>query len=233
MNGSILSKLEIDVMQINEILEAVEIAHKYKLPAIVVHSGLSSEAIIARSRAGGKFNIITPIDWPKGDTFGMTKMRGLSTDSLETDGFEILLTPNKLETETRNEAKLLTEFIKTRLSDKTEVRFVLGSSMRSDDNLITMCKGIMTVRTPSLIRTDCQLKTQVVKANPDEHNRLINLVREHIRTPIKVSGNFINLKSVVAIPNASKYAVSISQAKTIIKEFKSQPDKFGELLNSQ
>ena len=92
MNGAVISKLEIDVMNMNEVTEASQYALKYKLPAIVVHPGLSSEAIIARDRAGGKYNIITPIDWPKGEIFGMNKMRGLYTDNLEADGFEIMLT---------------------------------------------------------------------------------------------------------------------------------------------
>ena len=101
------------------------------MPAIVVHPGLSSDAIIARLRAGGKFKIITPIDWPKGETFGVNKLRGVTRDTLETDGFEFLLTPGKSEIDTRNEAKALTEFTKRNLSDQTEVRFVLGASLRS------------------------------------------------------------------------------------------------------
>lgn len=231
MNGAVINKLEIDVMQINEILEATEIALKYKLPALVVHPGLSSEAIIARDRAGGKFNIITPIDWPKGEIFGMNKMRGLYTDNLEADGFEILLTPDKLELETRNEAKLLTDFIKQRIAEDKEVRFVLGTATRSELNILTMCKGLLTVRTPAYIRTDTNLKTQVNKANTEEHNRLIELVRTVIRVPMKISGNLNNLKAVISVPAAARYGVSVTQAKTIIKEFKSQPDRLNELLS--
>lgn len=233
MNGAIINKLEIDVMQINEVLEAVELAHKYKLPAIVVHQGLSTEAIIAKNRVGGKFSIITPIDWPKGEVFGVNKMRGLSTDSLETDGFEILLTPNKFELETRNESQVLTDFVKKRLAERKEVRFVLGTATRAEENIITMCKGLLTVRTPALIRTDTNLKTQVTKANTEEHNRMLEVIRSVIRAPLKVSGNFNSLKSIVAVPSAARYAVSVVQAKTIIKEFKSQPDRLNELLNAE
>lgn len=231
MSGGVLNKLEIDVMQVNEILEAVEVAHKYKLPAIVVHPGLSSDAIIAKSRAGAKFKIITPIDWPKGETYGMNKMRGLLMDSLETDGFEFLITPQKTEIETRNEAKVLTEFIKSNLSDAVEVRFVLGSSFRSNENILTMCKGLLNVRTPNFIRTDTQLKLQVGKANPEEHNKLITSIKEIIKVPIKISGNINNLKSIAASPGASRYAVNLTQAKTIIKEFKSQPEQLKEMLD--
>jgi hypothetical protein len=161
----------------------------------------------------------------------MNKMRGLYTDNLESDGFEIMLTPDKLELETRNEAKVLTDFIKTRIAEDKEVRFVLGTVSRTEDNVLTMCRGLLTVRTPAYIRTDNNLKTQVSKANTDEHNRVMELVRSVIRVPMKVSGNLNNLKSVVSIPSASRYGVSLAQAKTIIKEFKSQPDRLNELLN--
>ena len=232
-NGSIFTKLEIDVMQVNEILEAVELAHKYKLPAIVVHPGLSSDAIIARLRAGGKFKIITPIDWPKGETFGVNKLRGVTRDTLETDGFEFLLTPGKSEIDTRNEAKALTEFTKRNLSDQTEVRFVLGASLRSPENVVTMCKGLLGVRTPSIIRTDIQLKLQVSKANSDEHNKQIAIIKESIKAPIKLSGNIVSVKSIAASPQASKFAVSLTQARIIIKEFQSQPDQLRELLDAE
>jgi len=233
MNGAVFNRLEIDVMQLNELLEAVEIAHKYKLPAIIAHPNLSSDAIIAKSRVGGKFKIITPIDWPKGETFGMAKMRGLSTDSLETDGYEFLLTANKSEIDTRNEAKALTEFIKKHLTDQAEVRFVLGASSRSDENLRALCQGLLTIRTPSMIRVDIHTKTQVNKANPEEHNRHMTLIRELIKAPLKISGNINNLKAVVSCPSAARYAVNVSQAKTIIKEFKSQPDQLRELLGTE
>ena len=232
MNGAVISKLEIDVMQINEVLEATEIAHKYKLPSLVVHPGLSSEAIIARSRAGAKFNIITPIDWPKGETFGASKMRGLMIDTLETDGFEFLLTGDKKEIETKNEVQVLSDFVKMRLGENIEVRFVLGSVTRSMENVMSMCRGIFGTRTPSMIRTDINTKTQILKANSDEHNKLMEAIRTIIKAPIKVSGNFNNLKSIVTVPSAARFAVSLQQAKTIIKEFKSQPDKLNELLKA-
>ena len=223
MNGAVYSKLEIDVMQVNEIQEAVHLAIKHKLPAIVVHQSLSGDAIIARSRSGGRFKIITPVDWPKGETFGDLKLRGLSFDSIETDGFEILLTAGKNETDSKNEAKVLTEFLKGRIGDQVEVRFVLGSSMRPYDHIETICKSLLGVRTPALIRTDTQLKTQVTKANPDEHNKLIAMIGSHINVPIKVSGNISTLKSIIACPNAAKFAVSLLQAKSIIKELQSTP----------
>ena len=223
MNGAVYSKLEIDVMQVNEIQESVHLAIKHKLPAIVVHQSLSGDAIMARSRAGGKFKIITPVDWPKGEIFGDLKLRGLSFDSIETDGFEILLTAGKSETDTRNEAKVLTEFLKSRIGDHVEVRFVLGTSLRQFELVESICKSLLGVRTPALIRTDTQLKTQVTKANPEEHNKYIKLVGAHINAPVKISGNINSIKTIAACPSAAKYAVSLMQTKAIIKELQNQP----------
>ncbi len=229
---SIFTKLEIDVMQANEIQEASEIAFKYCLPAIVVHPGLSSDAIIIKNKIGGRFKIITPIDWPKGETFGTVKLRGLAIDSLETDGFEFLLTPNKPELETRNEARALTEFVKQQLSELAEVRFVLGTSFRKPDNIDTMCRGLLTVRTPTFIRTDTQLKLQIGKANPDEHNKQIKKIHDIIRAPVKICGNMTTLKHIAACSSAARFGVSLQQIKIIIKEFKSHPDTLRDLLDA-
>ena len=224
MNYSFYNKLEIDVMQINEIQDATELAHKYNLPAIVVHPGLSSNAIIARTRINGKFKIITPIDWPKGDIYGTTKLRGLTIDSLETDGFEFLLTSNKSELETRHECHTLTNFVKNNLTDSNEVRFVLGTSFRSDENIISLCNGILTTRTPAYIRTDINSKLQVNKANAEEHNRQMQMIRNIIKAPIKISGNITNLKTIAECVSASRFGVNLIQARTLIKEFQSNPD---------
>ena len=158
-------------------------------------------------------------------------MRGLTTDSLETDGFEFLLTNNKSELETREEARSLTEFVKKHLSEVAEVRFVLGTSFRTQDAVALMCRGLLTVRTPSFIRTDTQLKLQVGKANQDEHNKQMQLIKEIIKAPIKICGNIANLKAIAVCQPAARFGVNLSQAKTIIKEFQSQPNQLRELLD--
>lgn len=225
-----LNKLEIDVMQANELYEAVQLTVKYKLPAMVVHQDLASEAYIARSQMGGQFKLITPIDWPKGTIFGMQKMRGLSTDALEVEGFEILLTGGMMMVETRNEAKVLTDFIKQHLSELTEIRFVLGTQIRTDKNIQLICEALKDVRMPTYIRNDTQLKLQVSKANPDAHNDMMESINDFIRVPMKVSGNVNGVRAMTSCPGASVFAVSLLQAKTIVKEFNQQPEQLRELL---
>lgn len=227
-----LSRLEIDVMQANELIEAARLTVKHKLPAMIVHPDLSSEAFIARGQLGGTFKIITPVDWPKGQTFGMNKLRGLSTDALEVEGFEILLTGEKSLIETRNEAKALTDFIKSHLSEQHEIRFVLGSQIRDDDNIKLMCEALQDVRMPTYIRNDTQLKLQVSKANADVHNSTMEMVADIIRVPMKVSGNVNGFRVLTSCQGASRFGVSLLQAKAIIKEFQQQPsDELRELLS--
>lgn len=226
----VLNKLEIDVMQANELYEAVRLTVKYKLPAMVVHQDLASEAYIARGQTGGQFKLITPIDWPKGTIFGTQKMRGLSTDALEVEGFEILLTGGMKMIETRNELKALTEFVKLYLDETIEIRFVLGTQIREEENIKDICEALLDVRTPAYIRNDTQLKLQVSKANPDTHNDMMEMINDVVRIPIKMSGNINGVRIITSCSGASRFAVSLLQAKTIIKEFNQQPDQLRELL---
>jgi len=233
MSGAILNRLEIDVMQANELVEASELASKYKMPALIVHPDLASEAQIYRGRTRGRYALITPIDWPKGETFGQNKLRGLSTDALDADGFEILLTGGKSVTDTRNEAKYLTEFLKQHLSETIEVRFVLGSNMRDHQNVLQMCEALRGVRTPAYVRNDTQLKLQVSKANPDTHNALMEEIRKIIKVPIKLSGNITGVRAITSCNDASRFAVNLLQAKNVVKELQQQPEELRQLLESQ
>jgi hypothetical protein len=229
----ILNRLELDVMQANELQEAAELASKYLIPAVVVHPGLSGDAIRARGRAKARFKIITPVDWAKGTEFSTNKFRGLSTDAIEADGFEILLTSGVDSGSTKREAMELTKFIKDHLSETTEVRFVLGVFNRSDEEIDSLLSGLVGVRTPSLIRTDTQLKLQVSRANLEAHLATIEKIRKHIRAPIKVSGNVGSARMMGSIPDMHRLAVSVTQARAIIKEIQQQPEQLRNMLDDE
>lgn len=231
MSG-IFNRLELDVMQANELKESVELAQKYNFPAIIVHPGLASDAIGGRGRVRGRFKIITPVDWPKGDGFGLAKFRGLSTDALDADGFEIMLTGGKTELETRQEAIQFGEFVRRHFGEQTEVRFVLGAFVRDDANLRDLCRGLAGIRTPTMVRTDTQLKLQASKANTDEHKRIMVTVNDILKVPIKLSGNIAGVRCITGC-QAQRYAVNLLQAKAIIREFQQQPGALKELLDEQ
>jgi hypothetical protein len=219
------------VMQASELQEAAQLAAKYQMPALIVHPGLSGEAILARGKLSGKFKIITPVDWPKGDVFGMNKLRGLSTDSLETDGFELLLTPGKNEIETRNEAKVLTEFIRAHLAEEVEVRFVLGALVRPPEEVERLCAGLLKIRTPAMIRNDTHLKVQVSKANTTTHMDTVTLIKSKIQAPIKIAGNIGDVRTITSCRDVARFGVSLLQARNIIKEMAQQPAELKALLD--
>jgi len=229
---SIFHKLELDVMQTNELEDAAILATKYNFQGMVVHPLIISDALFVRGRMQGRYKIFTPVDWPKGENFGMVKLRGLSSDALDVDGFEILLTGGKSMVETRNEAKVLTEFVKKQLSDNIEVRFVLGTSLRTPENLELMMEAFKDVRTPSYIRNDHHLKLQVSKANADNHNAFMDQLLGTFRAPVKLSGNINTVRAITACDRAQRFAVNILQARAIIKEFQQQPEQLKSILDA-
>lgn len=230
MNGAIYSKLEIDIMQATELLEASQLAHKYKLPALVVHPGLASDAIVIKGRLKGAYKLITPVDWPKGETFGTTKFRGLSTDALEADGFEFMILASRSEADIAKEIKSLTEFVRNHLSQTAEIRFVMTQT-KTDEDVVKLGKAILLNPAPSMVRNDISLKTQVSKANPETHESFVSSLKSNVSVPVKISGNISTIRSTVGI-NAARFAVNLAQAKAIIKEFNNQPKQVIEMLES-
>jgi len=185
VDGAITSKLEIDVTQANEVLPAAELAVKYRIPALVVHQAIVTEAILAKGKTQGQFKIITPVDWAKGEKFGMDKMVGLSMDAIESDGFEIYLSDSQSIGDVRNEAKALTDFIKNQISPLSEIRFVLGTFSRDEDTIKRLCEGLVGIPTPAYLRTDVVLKLQLNRANPETHSKTIEMIKYIIGAPYR------------------------------------------------
>jgi hypothetical protein len=230
---SIFNRIELDVMHASELEEATELTVKYKFPAMVAPSQSPSEAIWLRGRRQGKHQIVTPVDWPKGDSYGMLKLRGLSSDAIDVEGFEILLTGGMKLDDTRREAKALTDFIKNQLSETVEVRFVLGAFQRERQNVLEMCKALLDVRAPAYIRTDHHLKLQVSKANTDTHNELIDDISSIVGVPIKLCGNISSVRTMTACTRAKRFAINLAQAKSIIKEYNQQPTQLKHMLDAE
>lgn len=230
MGEALLSRLEIDVMQANELFESVEIAVKYQVPALVVHPGLAFEAKTLRSTRQGRFKIITPVDWPKGENVGITKFRGLTTESLDADGYEFLLNAKKSVSDIQNEMRVLTDFVRSQISQIAEIRFVFGAQMISEDEYKNACAALNGIPLPQMVRTDHHIKLQTSKANPDIHNTYIKMLFEVIRPNVKISGNINSIKAITSCPDAQRYAVNLVQAKAIIKEIMQQPEELKELL---
>lgn len=216
-NGELLTRIEIDVLQGNEILESFELAHKYKFPAVVVHPSLSSDALVCRGRSKGNYKIITPVDWPKGETFATDKFKGMSLDSLETDGFEIYLSSKKSAGDIKKEIVACTEFLKKFIGELCEIRFVIGTRNKEEQDLTNAYEAFRDVKTPSMIRDDTTLKTQNYKANPAIHSTFIENLKQFIKCPTKVSGNLDSIDNLLACEAAKRFGTSLQQAKSIIR----------------
>jgi len=232
MLNSITNKLEIDIMQGTELQEAIELAVTSHIPAIVVHPELAREANVYRGIRQGHFRILTAVDWPKGDRYAMDKLRDMPIDALSRDGFEILISDRKNPSEIKGELLTCFEFIRSHLPEVTEIRIVLGAFMRDNDFVARACDELKNVPAPDMIRTDHHLRVQQSVANAQAHNDLISLINKYTHRPIKISGN-INSAKVVALCNADRFAVSLKQAKSIIKEVKENPDKIRKLLSKE
>lgn len=230
---SVLNRLEIDVMQHSEVYEAANIAYKYNLPGLVVHPALAADAHIARGRLRGRFKLITPVDWPKGENRGMNKMRGLSSDALEADGFEILLSPDISASDIKLDIHTIYNFIRKHVSKDAEIRFVLGTNGRGEHVIATMSSCFVGIPTPAYIRNDVTTKVQMSKANSSIHNQTGAIIHSILRVPLKISGNINNIKAITSCENATKFAVNLQQAQQILKEFNSNPKSLVQILNSE
>ena len=227
---NVVSMMEIDVLQITELFEASELSVKNGLPAIVVHPGLAGDALMNRASIKGRFKIIIPIDWPKGELTGISKFRGVSKEALEADGFEIAInTIGRTSAEVAKDMDQTTTFIRSHLGEFVEVRFVANAFTSEEEENKKIADAILTIRTPAMLRNDTVLKIQHNKANPESHNSFTKIVKS-TSCPVKICGNINNLKTTAACSNVARFGVSLQQARSIIKEYQHQPSGLKEIL---
>ena len=224
----LIPKLEIDIMQANELAEAMEFACVYRTQAVVVHPDLAAEAAIQRTRRQARCKIITPVDWPKGEKFGVSKMHTMPLAALSQDGFEIMLSPrdiNKLKAELLE----LSNFVREHLLNATEIRFVLGALTYDQKDVLKLCEALKSIPAPTLLRTDTNLRIQQIKANATSHSEMIESIKHIISRPLKLSGNISTVKMLTSC-KAERYAVSLKQAQAIVKEIRDNPEKVEKLI---
>ena len=224
----LMHQLEIDITQSNEVGEAIELAHIYRMPAVVVHPELVDAATIQRFRRQATCKIIVPVDWPKGDKTGISKLYNMSLTALACDGVEILFNSRDV-TALTIEMKTLINFIRTQLPEIIEIRFVFGALTHDTKWLTAMCEAAKNVPAPNFIRTDIATKAPQVKANATVHADTITLMKSIVNRPIKLSGNIGSTK-MLAQCKANRYAVSLKQAQMIVKEIKENPKKVEKLF---
>jgi len=218
MNGNPISKLELDCFQISEMLECMEFAAKHNLPAVVVHQGLSLDALIIRNKVRGKFKVVVPIDWPKGDHFGNLKFRGLTIDSLEGDAFEIVMSSGKSTMDLKNEARVCTDFIRTYLGPTQEIRFVVPSTKTDVASIAELAGLFHGIRNPAYVRFGFASKAPANKVSRSYNIEIRTKLFEAVGVPIKMCGNIQTIQDIDLI-GAARYGVSLAFAKVIINEY--------------
>jgi hypothetical protein len=246
--NALTTKLEIDVLQANEMQEAFKLASEHQMPAVVVHPNLTATAILMRGQRRGVFKIITPVDWPKGETYGLNKLRGMSQDNFASDGFEIMVSGGRSPQEAINEVRVITDFIRrhvsptSQIAPKKEIRFVLGCFMRDEAEVLAIAAAMRDIQAPAMVRIDHHLKVQTAKANAKTHCALMEKIRKECATPIKLCGNIDSIRIIASClgnmasgsaessVGADRFAVSLSQMRTIIQELAAQPDELYRLL---
>ncbi|MCK9557556.1 MAG: hypothetical protein M0R50_05895 [Candidatus Cloacimonetes bacterium] len=226
----ISQKLELDIMQASELSEAMELAHVYRMNAVVVHPDLVADANMQRVKRQAKYQVLTTVDWPKGDKTGISKFHSMSIHSLSCDGFEIAL-GTKSQGETKAETLAITDFIHKHLPRVREIRFVLGCLSKEQQDIDNLCLAIREIPAPSMLRTDINLRCAQAKANIGAHNTSLAAILSHINRPIKLCGN-INSAKIIASCKAARYGVSLKQAQTIIKELKENPTKIEKIFKT-
>jgi hypothetical protein len=153
-----------------------------------------------------------------------------------------MLTPEKTKQETTNEATIIHRFIRDHLGPEKEIRFVLGTLVRTWSNIVSICQALQQVPGAALLRTDHHLKAQVSKAGTKAQCEALDGIRMEIGMPIKISGNIESLqclaeclgktesKCALSTMGATRFAVSLQQAKAIVLELQQDPNRFSQLL---
>lgn len=241
MISGLTAKLEIDVMQASEIQKAVDFAIEHKVPSLIVHQQLVPTVNMHRSIKGGQFKIIVPVDWPKGESRGADKLRFLSVQALNADGFEILVSDLKSKSEYSAELSNIYNFVRQFVNNNAEIRFVLGTSIRPIEQIMMICNALHNIPSPDMLRTDTCTKGQMNKFSLKAHNELLSTVNpvipDTLNVPddsdkdlcanitkvtqrrLKISGNIDSVKAIQS-GNAYRYGVNISQFDKIIADMK-------------
>lgn len=213
-----LPNVEIDVLKQAQLRAATDFAAKHDCRALVVAPELTTDATIARAMIRHAHKIIAAIDWPKGNQFMADKFRGVPSQSLNCDGFEILLT-NRDRGSIAKEIRFLNSFLRDHFPPTTEIRFVFGWFYpgRTEDQFKNMCDALKSIPNPALIRTTHLTKVSSTEGSVESHNELVKMIHAQKRAPVKVSGN-VDIRVYSGCKLADRFACTIEQAVELHKQ---------------
>jgi hypothetical protein len=224
MIHAISSKFEINLQSSNasDVPGVGTFVVQNRIPALVVNPELFVAALTDRQVKMRQCKFIVAIDFrDNGKHYAMDKIKQLPGEVLGADGFDVMVTPGKNEKEIGKEMGAVGSFLR-QVNPAAEIRWVMGCRRQSTENIIAMLK-MAKEYPPTFIRTDGNLK--VPDLDVRGHKVDIALVRKHIGTAIKISGN-VDWATVKEVKNqVARFDVTVAQARSIIKAANDEADQ--------
>ena len=215
MLNSVTTKFEINILESNgNPIAAADFAQHNRCPAVVAHPNHLAQLMANRNAKRGQYLIIAALDFPAGKKFSTDKLFSAGSDISSAEGYDILLTPNKTQVESRNEMKALHEFLK-QINPIVDIRWTLGAFTRDTKEIQNFLEN-MKVCAPKWIRVDQHLDLPNISLK--DHNKIVKLIKKTFNRSIKLSGN-VDLKLVKKYRNKDniRFDVTMEQAVTIVK----------------
>lgn len=218
------SKLELNIIKSATHPNAIsDFAVRNRIPVIVSSPEFIGTLVQLRAIKNGQYRIVCAIDFPTGKSFAMDKLKNLSEDFYLADGYEILISPERTEVESRNEMRALHGFLK-QINPLIEIRWCLGAHTRPEKASLGALKG-MSQYAPSYLRVEPHVRLPNVGI--DEHKAFVEKAKELIPFPIKLSGN-VDLDLIRAFEGdrqVKHFDVDIDQAVALVKALELEEQK--------
>lgn len=187
---------------------------KHRVPALVVAPQFIESAIIERQKVNGSFSIICSVDFARGNLYAMEKLRPLPKVVQAVNGFDILVSPGRTDKESLNELKTIKHFIQSVYGQMTQIRWTIGLSTREIEDVQNVLPHLSKFPV-SYIRTDNNLVVPGVDV--EVHRASVQVIREFVPTPIKISGNVTFGVIKEMRQDVARFDVNVSQFKQILQ----------------
>lgn len=211
-------------------IEVVDFASRYNCPAVVTVPELVAPFITARSIRNAVFKVIVMVDLPNGSNFAMQKLRDLGPDALAADGFDIISSSRRKPIETLNEVKSLTDFMGS-MNPLAEIRWSLNMFDRPESEYAEVIKSVQKIPC-AFLRNDHRTSYQGITV--DSHKQMVESIRKHITTPIKVSGNVdMTVYSAFEADKSIRFDVTLDQARNLIRNQNTNEQKTQEIKQKE
>lgn len=211
--------IDIDVMQPENLVEALQIANSEQFNAIIVPPENTVQAIIAKSRSRSDVELLIGIDW-QCQRKGADKFRGIPREALEADGYQVVISiddSSYIPTEILN----ITDFVDNHIGRSKKLAFVLQSTKQESlvysaiDSIISMSKF------PRMVRIDNSTRGIATKKAIANITTKLQSIRSS-GLAIGLSGYSESLEVMAGLcincPNVVRFAASIAQARSLVTQ---------------